>query len=210
MKTRYGIPLAVILLILSVVFVTRKALFSQIQPPRQESPALSENAGLDPAEQLKRRKAEWYSKRIPHPACPNCFKIPGEFGISESVPGTEYIITRDLPDPAPLAPGEAWPDRHPSTGEPLWYKGNQAFVGPIDEAPLSASVPIPVIEVKRVMYRHLDELHKIDGVHGVGIGEKGILVSLLPEKHANRRLIPPSLEGVPVYVEEDVGVPTLN
>jgi hypothetical protein len=195
----------VILLSLPVLFVTRRALFSGAQPPPQEPPQLSENR--QPAQTQSPFPLD---KRIPHPACPNCFKVPGEFGINELVPGTDYVITRDLPDPAPLPPGEVRPDRHSETGEPLWYKGNQAFVGPTDEAPMSASLPIPLIQVKRVLYRHRDELSKIEGVHGVGIGEKGILVSLLPEKRANRRLIPDSLEGVPVYVEEEGGVPTMQ
>ena len=201
MKNRYGISQTVILISLLVLFVTLKALFSEAQPPQQASPQLSENP-----QRAQTQSPFPLDKRIPHPACPNCFKVEGEFGIHETVPGSVYVITRDLPDPAPLPPGEVRADRHPETGEPLWYKGNQAFVGPTDEAPMSASLPIPLIQVKGVMYRHQDELRKIEGVHGVGIGEKGILVSLLPEKRANRRLIPDSLEGIPVYVEEENGI----
>ena len=205
MQNRYGIPLAVIILSVFALFLMRKTLFSEAPLLRQhplpqiDNPQLAQSQSPFPLD-----------KRIPHPACPNCFKVPGEFGINESVPGTAYVITRDLPDPAPLAPGENRSDRHPTTGEPLWYKGNQAFVGPTDEAPMSTSVPIPLIQVKRVLYRHRDELSKIDGVHGVGIGEKGILVSLSPDKRANRRLIPDALEGVPVYVEEDGGIPMMR
>ncbi len=194
-----------ILINLLVLVFTRKALFSGTQPSLITPPPKIENS------QLAQTQSPFpLDKRIPHPACPNCFKVPGEFGINESVPGTDYVITRDLPDPAPLAPGEVRPDRHPTTGEPMWYKGNQSFVGPTDETPLSASVPIPLIQVKRVLYRYRDKLSRIEGVHGVSIGEKGILVSLLPEKHANRHLIPDSLEGVPVYVEEEGGIPIMQ
>jgi|GEM_PF-4643905 len=201
MKNCYGIPLTVILISLLVLFVTRQALFSGAQPPpHAENPRRTQTQSPFPLDQ-----------RIPHPACPNCFKLAdGTPGILESVPGTDYIISRDIPDPAPLPPGEVRPDRHPETGEPLWYKGNQAFVGPTDEAPFSASLPIPLIQVKRVLYRHRDELSKIEGVREVGIGEKGILVSLFPEERANRRLIPSSLEGVPVYVEEEDGIPMMQ
>lgn len=206
MKVRYGSTLTVIFISLLVLFVTHTALFSEAQPtqqgppPRSETPQLAQPPSPFPLDQ-----------RIPHPACPHCFKLAnGMPGIFEAVPGTDYVISRDLPDPAPLPPGEVWPDRHPETGEPLWYKDNQAFVGPTDEEPMSASLPVPLIQVKRVMYRHLDDLRKIEGVLGVGIGEKGIVVSLLPERRANRRLIPDALEGIPVYVEEEDGIPMLN
>ena len=67
---------------------------------------------------------------------------------------------------------------------------------------MSASLPIPLIEVKRIKYRHEDELFKIEGVHAVGIAESGIFVSILPEKNANKRSIPTSIEGIPVIIRE--------
>ena len=150
----------------------------------------------------KERLDAWLHKRIPHSACPNCFTVEGEFGIHETVPGTDFVITRDLPDPAPLEPGKIREQVHPETGEPLWYKGNQAFVGPTDEENVSNSLPIPLIAVRRIRYRHNDELFNIEGVHSVGIGEKGLLVRIVKEKSANRRLIPAIIEGIPVIVEE--------
>ena len=156
----------------------------------------------------KVRRDAWFNKRVSHPACPNCFKVEGEFGIHETVPGSDYVITRDLPDPAPLEPGEVRVNVHPETGEPLWYKGNQAFVGPTDEELWSTSLPVPLIQLKRIRYRHDAELRKIDGVHAIGIGENGLLVEILPEKSANRRLIPSAIEGIPVVVEE-TGAPIM-
>ena len=206
MTARYGHTLLGTLLSLLILFGAHTALFSAAQPTPQGPPPLSETP------QLAQPPSPFpLDQRIPHPACPHCFKLAnGMPGILEAVPGTDYVISRDLPDPAPLPLEEVRPDRHPETGEPVWYKGTQAFVGPTDEEPMSASLPVPLIQVKRVMYRHLDGLRKIEGVYGVAIGEKGILVSLLREKHANRRLIPDSLEGIPVYVEENDGVPVLN
>jgi hypothetical protein len=174
------------------------ALFSSAEPPTGPPPGLIDNPGL-----ARARLDAWYNKHIPHPACPNCYKVDsGLPGIFEKVPGTDHIISRDLPDPAPLGLGEIRPDRHPETGEPLWYKGRQAYVGPTDEERVSASLPRPLIEVKRIMSRHQDQLFKIEGVHGVGIGEKGLVVQILPGKSANRRLLPTIVEGVPVHVEE--------
>ena len=53
------------------------------------------NGALDtPARQaLERvRQDAWLHKRIPHPACPHCYKVDsGLDGIFESVPGTDYI-----------------------------------------------------------------------------------------------------------------------
>jgi hypothetical protein len=169
-------------------------------------PQVQGNGVLDtPARQaLERvRMDAWLHKRIPHPACPNCFKVDdGLEGLFESVPGTDYVIARDIPDPAPLEPGEIRPDRHPETGEPLWYKGHQPFVGPTDEENISASLPVPLIAVKRIKYKHEDELFKIPGVQAVGVASQGILVLITPEKRVNRDRIPSALEGIPVIVEE--------
>jgi len=164
-----------------------------------------ENGVLDtPARRTleKERKDAWVNKRKPHPACPNCFKVDGENSIFESVPGTDYVIARDIPDPAPLEPGEVRADRHPETGEPLWYKGHQAFVGPTDEENVSASLPIPMIQLKRIKYKYEDKLFKIPGVHAVGIGESGIVLSITPALSANRSQIPSTLDGIPVIVQE--------
>lgn len=188
--------------------VTGFALFSLVQQqasaanPTLDTPA---RAALE-----KVRRDAWFNKRTPHPACPNCYKVDdGLEGIFEAVPGTDRVISRDIPDPTPVEPGEVRPTKHPDTGEPLWYKGRQAFVGPTDEEPVSASLPVPLIEVKRIKYRHEAELFKIEGVHAVGIGKDGVLVSILPEKSANRRFIPPSIEGIPVVIQE-TNIPQLQ
>jgi hypothetical protein len=208
MKSRRYMLLALTVVGMASVFVMSPIL-SHAQPSPGSPLGLPDNSGLDTAAQVKQRIAAWYSKRTPHPACPTCFKVEGDIGIFETVPGSDQVITRDLPDPAPLKLGELRPTVHPETGEPLWYKGNQPFVGPTDEEPWSKSLPIPLIQLKRIQHRHEAKLRKIEGVHGVGIGETGFLVGILPEKRANRRLIPATIEGIPVVVEE-VGIPTLR
>jgi hypothetical protein len=180
------------------VALVLSALFSSAELPTGPPPGLINNPAL-----ARARLDAWYNKHIAHPACLNCYKVDnGLPGIFERVPGTDHIISRDIPDPAPLGKREIRPDRHPETGEPLWYIGRQAYVGPTDEALVSASLPRPLIEVKRIMSRHQDRLFKIEGVHGVGIGEKGLVVYILPKKSANRRLLPTMAEGVPVHVVE--------
>src|SRR5437879_302768 len=67
---------------------------------------------------------------------------------------------------------------------------------------LSASLPIPKIELKRIKARHEDQLFRIKGVHGVGIGEHGLVVFITPKQSKNRKQIPTSLEGIPIVVEE--------
>jgi hypothetical protein len=170
------------------------------------SPQDPQNGALDtPARKAleKARTDAWFNKRVPHPACPNCYKVDsGLEGIFESVPGTDHVISRDIPDPEPLAIGELRPDRHPETGEPLWYKGHQAFVGPTDEENVSVKLPVPMIVVKRIKYKHERELFKIPGVHGVGIGESGIVVLITPDMRANRSQIPSTLDGISVSVQE--------
>jgi hypothetical protein len=168
-------------------------------PPDQQNGALDTPARRALA---KERMDAWLHKRIPHPACPNCFKVEGESGIYETVPGTAHVISRDLPDPDPLEPDEIRSDRHPETGELLWYKGHQPFVGPTDEDNVSASLAVPMIAVKRIKYKHEDELFKIPGVHAVGIGEASIIVSLSPDMRANRSRIPSSVGGIPIIIEE--------
>lgn len=89
---------------------------------------------------------------IPSPACPNCYTnaCPGCYHIFEKVPGTPYVIGREIPNPAPLEPGEVRPDFDPETGLPIWYIGHQPFVGPTDEEPISPELPIAKIELERI------------------------------------------------------------
>ena len=171
---------------------------------QQQAPETSPTLDTPARKALEKvRMDAWFNKRIPDPACPNCFKVnDGLEGIFESVPGTDHVISRDIPDPEPLAIGELRPDSHPETGEPLWYKGHQPFVGPTDEENVSAKLPVPMIAVKRIKYKYEDQLFKIPGVHAVGIGESGIIVSITPDLRANRVQIPSSLDGIPVVVQE--------
>ena len=120
------------------------AIFTFLSPLVFSAPPQDQQNGeLDiPARRAleKVRMDAWYNKRIPHPACPNCFKVEGEFGINETVPGTAHVITRDIPDPDPLEPGEIRADRHPETGEPLWYKGHQPLSGSTIYQPQGSSI----------------------------------------------------------------------
>ena len=59
-----------------------------------------------------------------------------------------------------------------------------------------------MIVVKRIKYKHEDDLFKIPGVHAVGIGESGIVVLITPDMRANRSQIPSTLDGIPVIVQE--------
>jgi hypothetical protein len=74
-------------------------------------------------------------------------------------------------------------------------------MGPTDEEPVSRDLPIPLIEVKRIQARHQQEIMSIPGVHGFGIGAKGFVVFVLPEKQDVMPQIPKVLEGIPVEVE---------
>ncbi|NOT57047.1 MAG: hypothetical protein HOP18_20800 [Deltaproteobacteria bacterium] len=198
MKNRLGHSCVFVLASFFGILLLFAARFSSVAPPTGPPPGRIDNPAL-----ARARLDAWHNRHMPHPACPNCYKVDsGLPGIFEKVPGTDHIISRDIPDPAPLGKGEIRPDRHPETGEPLWYKGRQAFVGPTDEEPVSASLPRPLIEVKRIRYRYEDQLIKIDGVHGVGIGKNGLIVQIIPQKNAHRRLIPTQIEGIPVHVEE--------
>ena len=147
--------------------------------------------------------------RIPHPACPNCFTIArycsgGRYQIFERmlVEGKEVIISRQIPNPAPLRPGEVREEFDKATGgEPVWYIEYQAYVGPTDEEPFSDKCPVPQIELQRIQWRHMDGIFGVPGVHGFGIGARGFSVSITPEHAENTALIPPTLEGIPVEVE---------
>lgn len=141
------------------------------------------------------------TKRVPHPACLHCFKmVDGRYGIHEEVPGTGMIILREIPDPAPLWSGEKRPE-FDEEGSPIWYVGDQGIVGPTDEEPVSAELPIPKIELRRIQARRKGEILSVLGVHGFGIGAKGFLVLLDPEHLENESRIPAMLEGIPVEVE---------
>lgn len=82
------------------------------------------------------------------------------------------------------------------------YIGDQGFVGPTDEEPVSADLPIPKIELKRVKARHMERIFNILGVHAFGIGAKGFVVSIDPKQTSTKHSIPNEIEGIPVGVEE--------
>jgi hypothetical protein len=149
------------------------------------------------------QKSPWFTKRATHPACPNCFKInDGRYGIFEEVPGTGIVISRDIPDPAPLRTGGSQEKVDSETGEPIWYKGNQGFVGPTDEEPFTVELPIPRIELRRIKARHERQIMTIQGVNLFALGARGFVVRLDPNSLANKPHIPDNLEGIPVEVEE--------
>lgn len=139
---------------------------------------------------------------IPSPTCPNCYTnaCPGCYHIFEKVPGTPYVIGREIPNPAPLEPGEVRPDFDPETGLPIWYIRHQPFVGPTDEEPISPELPIAKIELERIQARHDPEIFSIPGVHGFGIGAKGFIVFLAPNHSESASRIPKELKGIPVEV----------
>ncbi len=146
------------------------------------------------------------SERDPHDACEMCFTVPkvDEYQICEYVEtdGPEAtIISRRIPNPAPLRVNEIREEVDGETGERVWYIGTQAFVGPTDEEPWSEEIPLPYIELKRIRRRHDAAIFRIPGVHGFGIGEHGFHVALLPEYADNADLVPTAIEGVPVVVD---------
>ena len=146
------------------------------------------------------------SEREPHDACEMCFTVPkvDEYQIYEYVEtdGPEAsIISRRIPNPAPLRDNEVRETVDEETGEPVWYIGTQAFIGPTDEEPWSEEIPLPYIELKRIRRRYNATIFRIPGVRGFGIGEHGFHVALLPEYADNADLVPTALEGVPVVVE---------
>lgn len=141
--------------------------------------------------------------KVAHPACPDCFKhvCAGCSMVFEEVPGTGVIITREIPNPAPLEPDERRLEVDLETGLPVWYIGHQPYIGPTDEEPFSDEFPIPKIVLKRIQARHRTELASIPGVHAFGIGAKGFLVFLDPQYPENEALIPKTIEKVPVEVQ---------
>ena len=154
-------------------------------------------------------------ERIPHPACETCFTVPGlgdgRYRIFEKMEtdlpegSHEIIRPRAIPNPAPPRVNEVREEFDEETGEEIWYIGRDTYVGPTDEENYwytgPDGVPMSLIELQRIKYRHYSEIMDIPGVHGYGIGEEGFNVLLLPELAENATLIPRSLEGVPVVVE---------
>jgi len=141
--------------------------------------------------------------KVPHPACLDCFTYicPTCYVVFEEVPGTRTIIAREMPNPAPLEPGEKRLDFDLETDLPIWYIGHQPYIGPTDEQPFSSEFPRPKIELKRIQVRHQGEIFSIPGVHAFGIGARGFLVFLDPEHLASETLVPTTIEGVPVEVQ---------
>lgn len=141
--------------------------------------------------------------KVAHPACPDCFTYvcPECYMIFEEVPGTGVILTREIPNPAPLEPDERRLEFDVETGLPIWYIGRQPYVGPTDEQPFSSEFPTPKIVLKRIQARHSREVFSIPGVHGFGISAKGLMVLLDPKQPESEAFISKELEGVPVEVQ---------
>ncbi|HEV8716834.1 MAG TPA: hypothetical protein VGX03_28950 [Candidatus Binatia bacterium] len=139
--------------------------------------------------------------RLPHPACPTCYTYAGSYQVYEDVPGVAPplgILSRDIPNPAPGYPQGVQVRKD---GEKLWYIGTEMRLGPTDEEPVSPSLPIPLIAVKRIQVRHEREIMSIAGVHSFGIGARGFIVGLLPAHRENQSQLPRDLDGVPVEIE---------
>ena len=186
-------------------------------PGRPNAPGRSELTPAEAKAKIAQDREAAFGKRLAHPKCPNCFRIdkkrevirngvPEEaprYGIYEEVPSTDVILTRDIPDPAPLEPGEVRPQVHPKTGEPLWYKGRQAFVGPTDEEIVSKDIPHRKIDLMRIQARNKQRILSTLGVHSFGIGGEGFIIKTNPEDRENINEIPSSLEEIPVTVLEE-------
>lgn len=141
--------------------------------------------------------------KVPHPACPTCFTYvcPDCYTIFEEISGTGVTLPRQIPNPAPLEPGEEREVFDVETGLPIWYIGHQGYVGPTDEEPFSPAYPVPLIALKRIDLREQGAIFSIPGVHSFGIGEVGFVVYLDPEHRQNQTLIPQAIQGVPVEVK---------
>lgn len=163
------------------------------------SPAVTEE---QIRERIEAQRRELLTNRIPHFACANCFKVgDGRFGVYEEAPRTGILFPREIPDPAPLRKDTVRPSIT-EEGEKIWHIGDQGFVGPTDEEPVSADLPIPKIELKRIKARHMERIFNISGVHAFGIGAQGFVVSIDPKQTSTRYSIPHEIEGIPVGVEE--------
>jgi hypothetical protein len=154
------------------------------------------------AARLAAQRQVLLTSRVPHAACAACFKVgDGRYGIYEEVQGTGVLIPREIPDPAPLRKGRVRPSVD-EEGEAIWYIGDQGFVGPTDEEPVSVDLPIPKIELRRIQARHMEQIFSIPGVHVFGIGVKGFVVSIDPEQISPGSRIPDEIENIPVIVEQ--------
>ena len=109
--------------------------------------------------------------RLPHEACACCFTIPS-LGDGDTI----YESIR--------------------TGEDAEHVVERDI--PTDTKRVMAA-GFSQIEIARVRFRNESAVWGIPGVHGIGIGGPGIIVSILPGYDAS--LIPTHLEGVPVGVE---------
>lgn len=190
---------SLVLVVVSVLAfaITVPGIFSFV-PQRFSSAAVAQTPDAPPFE-----TNALVTNRVPHPACPNCFKVAGEnrYGVYEEIPETKELIFRLIPDPAPLAPGEVRPDFDYELGEKIWFIGDQAMVGPTDEEPVSAELPMSRIELMRIKSRHTQEMFRIRGVHGVAIDAKGFRVFIEPKHQRNATKVPAAIEGIPVTVQ---------
>ena len=148
------------------------------------------------------------AERVDHETCDRCFTAPGmgessayQVWESVNVDGMEHLIAREVPNPAPLEEGEVREILDPETGEPVWYIGYQAHVGPTDDKRFSPKHPYSKITMIRIKSRHEGKIFAIPGVHGFGIGEDGFdVIMYKPPEGEQRASVPTTLEGVPVRV----------
>ena len=147
-------------------------------------------------------------ERFAHDACDTCFTAPGlpdnSYHIFQSitVDGAEQIIPRSIPNPTPLA-DDAEPREtvDPDSGQPVWYIGDQAYVGPTDKEPFSRLYKVPLIDLKIIHRQNIDAVLGVQGVHGFGIGKTGFNVSVLPDAAVlAKAALPTVIDGVPVTV----------
>lgn len=204
MKRRFYSRFLSIFVGISTLAITISALLSlaQQQPPSDITIPPEIRADLDAAVP---------PQKVQSPACPNCYTndCQGCYDIFEEVPGTGMTISRTIPNPAPLKPGEVRPDFDPETGLPIWYIGHQPYVGPTDEEPFSPEFPVPQVELRRIQARHYKEVFSIPGVTAFGIGAKGFTVLIELEHFVeNAGRVPAEIEGIPVQV--DIGGPFVN
>lgn len=188
--------------IVALFFLPRTVSAGAPPQPSSQSSASREPSPAD-REEAAREQAEIYKHRDPHPACPNCFTLRDKdgkrrYGIYEEVPGTGIILSRELPDPSPLRPGEVRED----LGERGWYMGHIPILGKTDEEIISPEIPYPKIDLMRIQARHRKEIHSIFGVISFGIGGNGFIVGIASPYKDNASKIPKDLEGIPVTVRE--------
>lgn len=190
--------IAIFILALPIVFSRAQQDIIEIPPQDPTSTVTQEQL----AARLEAQRRPLLTNRIPHVACTNCFKVgDGRYGIYEEVPGTGVLIPREIPDPAPLRKGRVRPSVD-EEGSAIWYIGDQGFVGPTDEEPISVDLPIAKIELRRIQSRHMEKILNIPGVHVFGIGGKGFVIAIDPEQVSSESSIPDEIEGIPVFIEQ--------